>query len=82
MFWGNTWLWFHVFAGGAAARLFLIGFEPMECIEAVVSLAILYEVAEFMFAPIEEVYGSTERFLFDALGDVVGAGAMAGVVVF
>ena len=78
---GNEWLWFHILAGGVLARLGLLLLDQAQTMLAVLLLAIGWEVYEYLTDDIIKVYGSVERFLYDAGGDIVGALLCALIVV-
>lgn len=66
--WGfrdNKYVWFHILAGGFGTALF--GIWPM------LILAVGWEMIEYKKDDIMKIYGSKERWMYDALGDVVGA---------
>ena len=80
---GNTWLWFHMVAGGISAKIAkAIGFEDYLTILGVLVAALLWEKIEHFIENQLLVYKSTKRWFFDTLGDIVGAVAIAGLVVF
>ena len=83
LYWGfnsNSWAWFHILAGGLLAKLF--GFW------IVVILALGWEIVEFFlesggsFEKCKKTYGSIERWAYDSIGDIIGAIACAGIVVW
>jgi len=82
---GNTWGWFHCLAGGALAKAFtLLGESPSRAVSAVVIIAVLWELVEYFVetgAKPADVYGSAERFYYDAAGDIILAVACAMLVV-
>jgi len=82
---GNTWGWFHCLAGGALAKIFVCrGETPYKAVIAVALIAVLWEVIEYFAetgAKPADVYGSAERFYYDAAGDIILAVACAMLVV-
>ena len=83
MIFRNVWLWFHVLAGGAGAKMFMgyFSLQPNHAVFAVFMGALLWEIFEYNLQNIEAVYGSKGAFLLDAVGDVLGALLMAIIVV-
>jgi hypothetical protein len=78
----NQWLWFHILAGGMLVKLFLkLGFTDQFSFLLVVAIALLWEIYEYVSSDLIAVYGSKKAFLLDALGDIIGAVAMAVIVV-
>ena len=81
---GNRWFWFHSMGGAVGAKIFLLfGMDKVPSFALVALIAVLWEILELCgdkFHP-EEVYGSWERWAYDAFMDIVGAVFMAGVVV-
>ena len=70
--------------GAIGAKLFLLFMGKWQAFFAVVVVAFLWEVFEFFIETHghpEEVYGSVERWLYDSVGDILGAVIMAFVVV-
>jgi hypothetical protein len=78
---GNVWSWFHILGGGVLARILIIWLDPGRTLLWVLIIALLWEVFEWYAEDQEEVYGSVERFWWDAAGDVIGAVACAVLVV-
>lgn len=78
----NQWLWFHILAGGIATRIFSLWLNPNLTLGAVLGLALLWEVIEFFAVDIDKVYGDRKRFFSDAVGDVIGAVAIAAIMLF
>lgn len=77
----NVWLWFHMLFGGIFAYFCKIA--NMDCYTSLLSLlllAILWEVYEYISDNVENVYGGIERFLYDSIGDVIGAMIIAALV--
>jgi hypothetical protein len=81
---GNYWLWFHIFAAlvGSKIALQILPFEFVRLIPVgVLIAAVVWEVIEYKieFNRLREIYGgttdkeATERFLYDATGDIVCA---------
>ena len=72
-------------AGAIGAKLGLIWFSKWESLAIIILLAIGWEVIEFFWDGGKEgmvhVYGSLKIWFYDVLGDVVGAGLMAFVVI-
>ncbi|NOY60446.1 MAG: hypothetical protein GXO75_16160 [Calditrichaeota bacterium] len=77
----NRWLWFHILAGGALAKISLQYLLARDAVAVVVALAIFWEIMESLRPDIEKIYGSYLRFFYDAVGDIVGAVAMALIVI-
>ena len=79
---GNTWLWFHMLAGGIGAKVGqAIGFEDYFIMLVVLGAALLWEVMEKLIGDKKPVYKTRKRWFFDTLGDIVGAVAIAGLVI-
>lgn len=83
MFFENVWLWLHIFAGGVVARLLLWWgiWQPVTAILIVFGFAVWWELLELVYGNIKEKYGSRTHFFADAAGDILGAVAMAVIVV-
>jgi len=76
MFFQNTWVWFHIIAGDVLQRiLLLIGFSYLQTVLGVFIIAVGWEVFEFIKdrKRLKDIYGSKERWLWDSIGDIVGA---------
>ena len=75
MFNRNQWLWFHIFAGGIAAKIlsYLQIVNAIEIIAFIFVAAVTWEFIEFFTSPIVFIYGSYKRFVQDSLGDIIGA---------
>jgi hypothetical protein len=75
--WGlmsNSWLWFHMLFGGVYALLLrCIDISNSFILISLFGFALLWEVYEYITDDIIKIYGSVERFLYDASGDVIGA---------
>ena len=77
---GNSWCWFHILAGGLIAKF--CGFWT------VVVLAFGWEIIEFFLESggslenCKKTYGSVERWVYDSIGDIIGAIICAAIVVF
>ena len=78
----NKWLWFHMLAGGILVKILMNWLAPTHALGAVLAIAVLWEVLEFFVVDIDKNYGSRERFFADATGDILGALAIAAVVIF
>jgi hypothetical protein len=80
----NRWLWFHMLGGAAAARLLMLWgiWTKTDIVIIVLIGALWFEFIQLVYQDIKKEYGSLLRFLFDAAGDIIGAVAMAGIVVF
>ena len=76
----NTWLWFHILGGGILAKIALIWLVPQLAVTAVLVIAILWEIYEYIADDVEKIYGSKKCFYKDALQDIAGAVLMAIVV--
>ena len=88
--WGlcsNYYSWFHGITGGILAKVGLLVCTPLRSLLYVALIALAWEVVEFFveckgrWNIIIDIYGSKERWLYDSLGDVLIAIAMAGIVV-
>jgi hypothetical protein len=81
---GNKYFWFHSMGGAVGAKLFLLmGLDRSQAFGLVVFIALMWEVLEYFIETAghpDYIYGSHERWLYDSLGDIVGAIFMAGVV--
>jgi len=82
--WGfnsNYWIWFHILAGGILAKLINIFLNNWLSVLIVSIIAIIWEIYEYFKDDVVKIYGSIERFWYDAIGDVLGAIACAILVV-
>ena len=86
--WGfkyNVWAWFHIMAGAVGAKLALLFFDRWESLIVVSVCAVGWEFVEFVIDGgvdgMIRIYGSLERWIYDCLGDIIGAILMALVVV-
>jgi hypothetical protein len=78
---GNAWGWFHCLAGGViyvAARTIEIRIRGAFALT--LAIAVAWEVGEALTIYPIEVYGSTTRWAWDSIGDVVLAMACALIV--
>lgn len=82
-FLNNRWLWVHIGGGGLLAKLAFV-FSPAasHALLTVLIVALLWELTEFLTTNVDETYGSRTRFFADSFGDVLGALAMAVIVVW
>lgn len=87
--WGlcdNVWIWFHLCAGAFGANLSQRFMSAPMGLLTILLLAVGWEVVEFFLdggvSGMIEIYGSIERWLYDSLGDVVGAVVVASLVLF
>ena len=84
MFMKNTWLWFHILAGGIGAKIGLaLNLFPQNIVVLVFCIATAWELIEWIVQndQMEKIYGSYSRAMFDSFGDILGAVLMAAVVV-
>jgi len=85
--WGNRWLWLHMLAGAILARLLEPHLAPWLALGAVFVLALAWEAVE---AGIDHpgrlettlIYGSVRAWVCDSMADVLGATAMAALVLW
>ena len=81
---GNVWAWFHIMAGGFFAKIALIWFDKTETMVIILVSAILWEVIEYYWdgkaEGMVDIYGSIERWLYDAAGDILGAMLMCTII--
>lgn len=82
MFLRNTWLWVHILAGGILVKILSHWFSAGVSVALLIVLAIAWEALEFITTKVENIYGTKQRFFLDALGDILGAVAMAAIVVY
>ena len=82
MFTRNSWLWFHLIGGAVMAKVALIWCVPQVAFIITFAIAICWELIEYGTANVKQEYGSQKRFFGDAIGDIVGACAMALIVVW
>jgi hypothetical protein len=75
---GNTWVWFHILAGGVGAKVLNVW---MTDVNFVMLGAMVWELIEVTFSSPIKVYGSIARWGYDSLGDVLGAVLAAIIVV-
>ena len=68
----NRFLWAHILLGGLLCKLGLLFLLPQQAISLVLSVAILYELFQWLS-------GEHRNFL-DAVGDIFGAFIMAIIV--
>jgi len=83
----NYWVWFHILAGGILARIFQLFVQNDWTVFFFVAIvAIVWEGYEFAIEykrslkKVVEIYGSKEKYLYDCIGDVLGALICAGLV--
>lgn len=88
--WGfctNYWVWFHILVGGLIANVCSIWLPGWLSALVVFIAALVWEGVEFYFESdmtVEEIrktYGSVERWIYDSIGDVLGAVACGIIVV-
>ncbi|MBN2200459.1 hypothetical protein JW777_00725 [bacterium] len=79
----NRWVWFHILLAAMGARFFLsvIHMPRVLVFEVVVGIAIVWEMIEVAIDDVKAVYGSRARWVYDSIGDVLGAAAAALIVV-
>jgi len=78
----NSWLHFHMFAGGVAAlicKYFDVGNITSTIIVAVAAIG--WEVIEFYIEDQRLVYGTMNRWAWDTFGDIVGAELISVLVI-
>lgn len=79
MFGQNRMLWLHILSGGLLGfGLRKLGHSSRWNILAMFGLTIVWELVEYFVetpsrAEIVQIYGSTDRFFYDAGGDIIGA---------
>lgn len=83
--WGfceNYWVWFHILAGAAGAKLIhgVLRRPFGETVAVVVGVAVAWEICEALLESPKIVYGSFTRFLYDSTGDIIGAALAACIV--
>lgn len=74
----NDGIWMHMIGGGILAKVFNVYFLPLTSILLVLGVAILWEFIEaYIETPnksqIIKIYGSIERYVYDSMGDILGA---------
>jgi hypothetical protein len=86
--WGfkhNVWVWFHMGAGAIGAKIFIQYLDKQESLLILLVLASVWEVIEFVWdggiKGMIKIYGSVERWLYDAAGDIIGAMLMGLIIV-
>jgi len=77
-FCSNYWIWFHILAGGLIAKLLFVftTFTKVDIIVVVLGMALIWESIEYFIelnTNVEKVYGSKEHWIYDTIGDVLGA---------
>jgi len=78
----NTWIHFHMVAGGVGAVVGLyLDIHPLTVLAIVAVLAVFWELYEKLIEDILAVYKSRERWLWDTFGDIVGALVIAVLVI-
>ncbi len=77
----NRWLWAHVMLGLIAAKLLTPAFVGGQLLLIILTAALLWEVGEFLFTDVKEIYGGVGFFLMDATGDVLGALVTAAIFI-
>jgi len=82
-FCGNTWVWFHILAGGAGAKVLmtLFRFKPIHAFLIVLGCAAIWEICEVGIDNVKKVYGSLTVWAYDSFGDILGAAIAAAIVV-
>lgn len=83
----NEMLWAHMLGGAVLGKIINSFLSPLETILIIAGVALVWEMIEYVFETpnkkrIIEVYGSTERYLYDTAGDIMGALLLAALVVF
>jgi hypothetical protein len=88
--WGfcaNYWLWFHILIGGLIAKILNIWLSDWLSILIVLMVAIVWEIMfEYWIEykhdkkTIEQIYGNMERYIYDSVGDILGA-VICGIIV-
>jgi hypothetical protein len=80
---GNVWFLFHC-AAGLVLYLIACAFIPKRkhyrALITVLLLALGWEVFEYLHDDVLTVYGSYERWAYDSAGDVLGAVAVAAIL--
>ncbi len=71
----NHFLWFHVMGGAILTVAFVKIFDlkPLTAFVLVSSLAISWEVFEYLNNDVVAVYGSQRRWAYDSTADILGA---------
>lgn len=82
----NDGIWIHMIGGGILAKVFNVYFLPSTSILIILGIAILWEFIEaYIETPnknaIINIYGSIERYVYDSIGDILGAVIIAMLVV-
>jgi len=72
-FLNNKWLWFHILGAAFLFRLGLHWLTEQQSFLAVLLIAVLWEVYEYLTSDIEKIYGSRKLFFLDSLGDILGS---------
>jgi len=74
MFLCNQWLWFHILISALLTKILLYSeTSKIGIFLLIFSMAILWEFIEYFTTDIEKVYGSKIRFLYNSIGDIIGA---------
>lgn len=84
----NWALWFHMFCGMVGAKVFLyIGCTTKETIAGVLCIALVWEAIEWSVENksnpeiMLKNYGSLSNYVYDTIGDYIGAVVCAWIVI-
>lgn len=80
MFFKNQMIWLHMLGGGLLTKLIDPDLTGWSLVLSVFALSVLYEVGEYLFDDVRNVYGSTGAFLLDATGDILGAVMISAMI--
>ena len=81
-FFGNYWIWFHMLGGALLGFTLRRYMNQKIAVLVTIAVTVLWEIYEFIDGDILEIYGSWERWSLDSLGDIVGALAVAILVIY
>jgi len=82
MFAHNSGLYAHIFFGGLGARLFSLVTNKFKSFVYVLIIAMSFEIFEVFIDGTSKTYGTVLRWVLDSSGDIIGAVAMAIIVLW
>lgn len=83
----NDGIWIHMIGGGILAKVIRHYLSAKYAILAILAIAITWEFIEFYLetpnkGALLAIYGSVERYIYDSIGDILGAVIIAALCIF
>lgn len=83
----NDGIWIHMIGGGVLGKIIHRYLPAKYTILVVLAIAITWEFIELYLetpnkAAILTIYGSVERYIYDSIGDILGAVIIAALCIF